>query len=149
MNPCISTIICLLDSPNTDCQYVEAVVGFAQRRDLVWELILILKLWDNLFISLLSKTSVGLCTWLMVLYFTIDSSNIVELCNLLRLQNKTILIVYMSGHLWIFSADTSNKGNLLMIPSFNKIMRFFLYVQILTEAGNDIVKEPSLLRNIE
>jgi hypothetical protein len=28
-------------------------------------------------------------------------------------------------------------------------MRFFLYVQIPTEAGNDIVKDPSLLRNIE
>jgi hypothetical protein len=28
-------------------------------------------------------------------------------------------------------------------------MRFFLYVQIPTEAGNDIIRDPSLLRNIE
>jgi hypothetical protein len=28
-------------------------------------------------------------------------------------------------------------------------MRFLLYVQIHTEAGNDIVNDPSLLRNIE
>ena len=48
-----------------------------------------------------------------------------------------------------FSADMSNKRNLLMIPSFNRIMRFFLYVQIPTEAGNDMVKDPNLLRNIE
>jgi hypothetical protein len=48
-----------------------------------------------------------------------------------------------------FSADMSNKRNLLMIPSFNRIIRFFLYVQIPTEAGNDMVKDPSLLRNIE
>ena len=33
MKPCISTIICLLDTPNTDCHYVETVVGFAQRHD--------------------------------------------------------------------------------------------------------------------
>jgi hypothetical protein len=36
-----------------------------------------------------------------------------------------------------------------MIPSFNRIMKFFLLVQIPTEAGNDMVKDPSLLRNIE
>jgi hypothetical protein len=28
-------------------------------------------------------------------------------------------------------------------------MRFFLYVQIPTEAGNDIVQDPHLVRNIE
>ena len=28
-------------------------------------------------------------------------------------------------------------------------MRFFLYVQIPTEAGNDIVQDPNLLRNVE
>jgi hypothetical protein len=36
-----------------------------------------------------------------------------------------------------------------MIPSFNRIMKFFLLVQIPTEAGNDMVKDPRLLRNIE
>ena len=42
MKPCISTTICLLDAPNTDCQYVVSVVGFAHRHDLMWEAILIL-----------------------------------------------------------------------------------------------------------
>jgi hypothetical protein len=35
-----------------------------------------------------------------------------------------------------------------LYPS-TEIMRFFLYVQIPTEAGNDIVKDPYLVRNIE
>ena len=55
MKPCISTIICLLDTPNTDCHYVETVVGFTQRHDLMWEPILILNLRDNLFKSLVKN----------------------------------------------------------------------------------------------
>ena len=55
MKPCISTTICLLDAPNTDCQYVETVVGFAQKHDLMWEPISILNLWDNLFKSLVKN----------------------------------------------------------------------------------------------
>ncbi|MGI8833206.1 MAG: DUF192 domain-containing protein [Nitrososphaeraceae archaeon] len=35
MHPCISAIICLLYTPNTDSQYVlETVAGFTQRHDL-------------------------------------------------------------------------------------------------------------------
>ena len=42
------------------------------------------------------------------------------------------------------------KRSLLYIQILShKIMRFFLYIQIPTEAGNDIVKDPNLLRNIE
>jgi hypothetical protein len=55
MKPGISTTICLLDALNSDCQYVETVAGFAQRHDLMWEPILILNLWDNLFKSLVKN----------------------------------------------------------------------------------------------
>jgi hypothetical protein len=62
MTPCISTIICLLDSPNTVCHHVETVVGFTQRHDLIWDPILILN-WGDKFFKSLVRTQ-----WFMALY---------------------------------------------------------------------------------
>ena len=55
MKPCISAIISLLDTPNTDCHYVETVVGFTQRHDLMWDPMLILNLRGKFFKSLVKN----------------------------------------------------------------------------------------------